>query len=180
MNKISKLERPSERNQRSVYNLVHNTGSQIQSESEWIDDRNDLIALAPDQERSPMNAFVEEFPKRAVSRSFAAFLFQTAEQRRKAGKEGVNLYSKNRIDFYTNVLITLVATLLLLVPIGILYLTHNQPAVQLLVVLCFTQFFGICISTLTRARKQELFSVTAGYTAVLVVFLANNTSIVTT
>ncbi|KAI4147746.1 MAG: hypothetical protein LQ340_005408 [Diploschistes diacapsis] len=175
---MGQLEIPSERNQRSLHNIIHNGGLQTQSESEWITDRYDLAALAPNQERSSLNAFVEEFPKRVVSRSFAARLFRTEDQRRRTGGEDINLYSRDRIDAVTNALVTFIATLLLLVPIGILYLTNAQPILQLVVILCFTQLFGICIATLTKARKQDVFSATAAYTAVLVVFLANSTSFV--
>ena len=173
MNRISKLETPSERNQRSVYNFIHNTGSQVQSESEWVEDRADLVAVVPDQERSVLNAFVEELPKR-ISRSMTTFLFRTEDQARRIGAENINLYSQKRFDFVANALITFISTLLLLIPIGVLYLARISGILQLVVILCFTQVFGLCIACMTKARKQEVFAVTAAYTAVLVVFLANN------
>ena len=71
-------------------------------------------------------------------------------------------------------LMTLIATILLLVPIGILALVQPSTILQLVVILCFTQLFALSIATLTKAKKQEVFALTATYTAVLVVFLANN------
>ena len=173
MNHLSSMDKPSARNQRSVYNIIHNEGSQIQSESEWIGDRDDLVAVAPKQEHGIMNVLVEEITQK-ISKSLAAFLFRTADQRRRTGKEEVALYSQQRLDAVANAFITLIATFMLLAPICILYLAHTQAVLQLVVILLFTQFFGFCITVFTKARKHEVFAATAAYAAVLVVFLANN------
>ncbi|MCJ1331614.1 hypothetical protein MMC10_008305 [Thelotrema lepadinum] len=172
-NQISKLETPSERNQTSLYNAIHNSGLQIQSEAEWIGDRADLVAVAPDQERSTLNALVEDCPK-LISKRLATFLFRTKDQHQRTGAEEIYLYSNKRMVAVADALMTLIATILLLVPIGILALTQPSTILQLVVILCFTQLFALCIATLTKAKKQEVFALTATYTAVLVVFLANN------
>ena len=172
-NHISRLETPSERNQRSLYNAIHNTGLQIQSEAEWIGDRADLVAVAPDQERSTLNALIEDCPA-FISRRLATFLFRTKDQRQRTGGEKIYLYSNKRMVAVADALMTLIATILLLVPIGILALVQPSTILQLVVVLCFTQLFALSIAMLTKAKKQEVFALTATYTAVLVVFLANN------
>lgn len=78
-------------------------------------------------------------------------------------------------------IITVIASGLLLIPVIILL--KLQPTtqaemqrsgnVQFLVILAFTLLFSASCSIFTRARKQEVFSATAAYAAVLVIFLGN-------
>lgn len=47
---------------------------------------------------------------------------------------------------------------------------------QLLTIFFFTMGFSACCSILTKARRQEIFAITAAYCAVLVVFLGNTST----
>lgn len=67
---------------------------------------------------------------------------------------------------------------LLVLPVIVLYELTNfaggQSALDAIgVLIVFTLIFGMAISTLTTARRQELFGASAAYCAVLVVFISN-------
>ena len=93
----------------------------------------------------------------------------------------LNLVSPERFDRLLRSFLILIASVLLLAPIMILLElqpTHRsevrrQSWIQIGVVFVFTFAFSTCCSIFTKARKQELFTATAAYSAVLVVFLAN-------
>ena len=175
MYKINALDTPTERNQNSLHNAIHNTGSQTESEAEWINDRDDLVAVARDQERSLLNALVEDGSK-AISRPLTRKLFRTEIQKIRTGKENINLLSQDRLNVVTNVLITVIAAVLLLIPVSILneVAASTRGFVPLGIILTFVLLFALCHATLTKAKKQEIFAATAAYAAVLVVFLSNN------
>ena len=53
-------KRPSRRNQKSLYNFIHNTQSLVELEAEWIRRGEDLAALAHDEESGWFRAIVED------------------------------------------------------------------------------------------------------------------------
>ena len=169
------MERPTKRNQNSLFNLINNTGSQTLSESDWTHITDDLVALVPNQERGPIEAFIEEAFK-LISRRLTLFLFRTRAQRKKSGSEDINLVSHRRFEAVVSILITVLATALLLAPITILYLMANRGLPQIGVIFAFVLVFAACCALFTKATKQEIFMATAAYGAVLVVFLGNTTN----
>ena len=127
-----------------------------------------------DQERSLPNALVEESCK-ALSRSLTSAVFRTPTQRKRTGKEAyLNLISQRRLEYVANVFVTIVATLLLLLPVAILDQVQLPSLAQLAVIFGFTLLFSFCCFMFTKARKQEVFAATAAYAAVMVVFLGNS------
>ena len=108
--------------------------------------------------------------------------FRTREQKIKTGTSSyLNLVSPNRFDAFLKTILTFIAALLLLCPVLILF--EIQPAdptqiksrgrTQFGVVFVFTFAFSACCFLFTKATKQEVFTATAAYSAVLVVFLGN-------
>ena len=173
--RINALEPPTERNSNSLYNLISNTGSQTLNEATWIRHLDDLVALVPDQERGFVEASIEETFK-LISRRLTSFLFRTKSQRRRSGKEHINLYSHQRFETVASVLVTVMASVLLLAPIAILYTMPRKGLPQIGVIFFFIQVFAVCCALLTTAKKHEVYMTTAAYAAVLVVFLGNNYS----
>ena len=113
-------------------------------------------------------------------------LFRTPEQKIKTGTlPHLNLVSPERFDAFLRAILTFLAANLLLVPVIILFELQptneahykSQGRFQILVVFLFTMTFSACCSIFTKARKQEVFTATAAYSAVLVVFLGNTSSI---
>lgn len=72
---IHSIQRPTKRNQNSLYNLIHSSESLAQSESEWVYYLDDLAALANDSKRGWFNGFVEDTMKR-ISRTATNVCFQ--------------------------------------------------------------------------------------------------------
>ena len=83
-------------------------------------------------------------------------------------------------------MLTVLAAALLLIPVLILF--KHQPTspaqikekatAQILTVLFFTLAFSASFSIFTKAKRQEVFTGTAAYCAVLVVFLGNTSNVI--
>ena len=112
-------------------------------------------------------------------------LFRSPEQKLKTGnEEGLRLLSADRLDIFLHIVLTVIATVLLLVPVFTLF--RLQPTCradirrksnyQLLTVFIFTLIFSASCCIFTKARRQEVLTATAAYCAVLVVFLGNTST----
>ena len=94
----------------------------------------------------------------------------------------VSLY---RLDNVLRAVITLLAAILLLVPVFILFKLQpldkseiqQKSNYQILTIFIFTLLFSASCSIFTQAKKQEVFTATAAYSAVLVVFLGNTSNV---
>lgn len=105
-------------------------------------------------------------------------LFLTPELREKCKSGDVEYFAPARIDKLVNIIITLVIFVLLVLPVVVMYevtdISHEQSALDAIgVLIVFTLVFGMAISSLTTATRQELFGASAAYCAVLVVFISN-------
>lgn len=112
-------------------------------------------------------------------------IFSSSEQKIKAGDEELQLLSAIRFDVLLRIVLTIIAAILLLIPVFILF--RLQPTsqadfqrksnYQILTVFLFTLAFSASCSIFTKARRQEVFTATAAYSAVLVVFLGNASNV---
>ena len=112
-------------------------------------------------------------------------IFRSFEQEAKTGSEELNLLSADRFDILLRIVITIIAAILLLVPVFVLF--RLQPTsreeferksnYQILTIFIFTLGFSASCSIFTKARRHEVFTATAAYSAVLVVFLGNTTNV---
>ncbi len=112
-------------------------------------------------------------------------IFRNSEQKAKTGSEELNLLSADRFDILLRIVITIIAAVLLLVPVFVLF--RLQPTsreeferksnYQIITIFVFTLAFSASCSIFTKARRQEVFTATAAYSAVLVVFLGNTANI---
>ena len=113
-------------------------------------------------------------------------IFRNPEQARQTGQEEFHLLTQKRLDVFLRVVLTVLASILLLVPVFILF--ELQPSYpeevrqksnyQILVIFLFTLAFAASLSIFTRAKRQEVFQATAAYSAVLVIFLGNTSNVV--
>lgn len=112
-------------------------------------------------------------------------LFQTHEQEIKTGDEALHLVSLDRLDNVLRAIVTMVAAILLLVPVYVLFKlqptsmsdVERRGIYQILTIFIFTLLFSASCSIFTQAKKQEVFAATAAYSAVLVVFLGNTSNV---
>ncbi|KAL2042159.1 hypothetical protein N7G274_005347 [Stereocaulon virgatum] len=180
---IQAMKRPTERAQRNLYHLVNNTQSLVDNESQWTAQGVDLAALGRGPEYGWLNTFLEDSMNRVSKRATRA-IFRTEEQRNKSGDERLQLLSADRLDILVRIVLTLVAAVLLLIPVAVLFrLMPTSPEdfqlrtnLQMATVFLFTLVFSLSCSIFTKARRQEVFAATAAYSAVLVVFLGNASS----
>ncbi|KAL8919010.1 MAG: hypothetical protein Q9172_005165 [Xanthocarpia lactea] len=178
--KVQAIRRPTIRNQASLYNFVQNTQSLIEPEYRWIREGMDLAAVAREEEHGWFNGFLEDNLNR-ISRKATQFVFRTKEQKIVTGHENVSLFDPHRLDILLRVVLTILAAILLLVPVLILFTLQPTNAdevrrkgkYQVLTIFLFTMIFSASCSVFTKARRQEVFTATAAYCAVLVVFLGN-------
>lgn len=100
----------------------------------------------------------------------------------------MRLVSVERLDVFMRIMITIIAAVLLLVPVIVLFelqpktpseIKHKSRS-QILVIFLFTLVFSASCSVLTKARKHEVFAATAAYCAVLVIFLGNTSNVMIT
>lgn len=181
--KIEAIKRPSERSQRNVYNLIHNTESLVCSESDWIREGTDLAALGCAADRGWLNTLLADTFS-TISRTATSKLFRTQEQKIKTGDEALYLVSLERLDNVLRTIVTISAAVLLLVPVYVLLKLKSTEMsqiegnsnYQILTIFISTMIFSVSCSIFTQAKKQEVFTATAAYSAVLVVFLGGNIS----
>lgn len=136
-------------------------------------------------------ASIASFPKSFVAIVWNAFsdlreqkLFRTQEQKIKTGDEALYLVSLERLENVLRTVITILAAILLLVPVYVLFKlksTDMSPVernsnYQILTIFISTMIFSASCSIFTQANKNEVFTATAAYSAVLVVFLGGNMS----
>jgi O-antigen ligase len=96
-----------------------------------------------------------------------------------------NLVCPDRFDILLRGILTLLTACLLVVPTCALFELQPQERsqiksrarLQMLIIFFFTLAFSACCSIFTKARKQEVFTATAAYSAVLVVFLSNTSQV---
>lgn len=116
------------------------------------------------------------WPWRAEDRdSLTAFLQDHCSALFSIGRDrdGIVYVSDNRITRAVKILSTFNAAALLVGAIVSLYAIESEKT-KLGVIALFTALFAANVGILTNARRAELFAATAGYAAVLVVFISGN------
>lgn len=98
-------------------------------------------------------------------------LTRVQQDREKSTDCRVTYFSTERVDMISRVLTTFLAVATLTVPIGVLY-NIQKMAARLWAIALFTTIFSAALC-MTQSRNFEMFSATAAYCAVMVVFVAN-------
>ncbi|MCJ1245845.1 hypothetical protein MMC30_003049 [Trapelia coarctata] len=164
------IKKPTERNRASYDAYVERNGLLVAQEEEFIKHKEDLVALGGDLEDSWLNRVVEDLIK-LFSRRVWQFFFQTQSQKQLTDDEHIRYVDKSRIDTVIRVVMTVIVTILLMVPIFVLSYVQAAGWKRDLVIFAFTLIFALSLAAFTKARLHELFGATAAYCAVLVVFV---------
>ncbi|MCJ1272859.1 hypothetical protein MMC21_000648 [Puttea exsequens] len=180
---MQRMKKPTTRSQRNVNNMITDTESLVETEADWIHYTSDLIAPGWADEYGWLNTLFENTLS-LLNAKITLKLFRTKHQRMKTGNDGLILLSAARLDNVLRICLTVAAALLLLIPVAILFrLQPTTPAEfrsssnwQIGTIFAFTMLFSFSCSVFTKARRQEIYTVTAAYCAVLVVFLGNTTN----
>ena len=186
MQQIQAMKRPSKRAQRNLHNLISNTQSLVQDEADWVREGPDLAAVGRGNEHSWLNTLLEDLAN-GISKRMTMAIFSSSEQKIKSGSEDMRLTSADRFDVLIRIVYTVIAAILLLVPVFVLFRLQplspdefrRQSNYQILTVFLFTLAFSALLGIFTRAKRQEVFAATTAYSAVLVVFLGNTSNVMT-
>jgi len=171
---IMHWKKPTTRNRRSYANYINNEGLLAEGEGEFIKYSEDLVTLGGELEDSWLNGIVEDILD-SISPRLAQFVFRSKAQSKRSDDNFVVYYDKPRLDFFIRLAMTIFAALLLMTPVFVLYAIQQSTGfAKDIVILIFTLAFAIFLAVFTRAKRHELFAATAGYCAVLVVFLSNS------
>ena len=96
----------------------------------------------------------------------------------KSSNKRLYYYAPARVDKLVNIIITMIIFILLVLPVVAMYKLSTlsqraSPFEAIGILIVFTLLFGMAMSGLTKATRQELFAASAAYCAVLVVFISN-------
>jgi len=178
---LQAFQRPSERDYKSVRTWFWNLKPVVEKEAAFIKKKEDIVTLRSGREWSSFDGLVESTLRR-FDCELIRRLFCTPELREKTNDQHNYYYSSSRVESFVGLIITFFIFVLLVLPVVAMYkLTslgsgpHGTfKAIGVLVV--FTLLFAAAMSMLTKARRHELFAASAGYCAVLVVFISNFSS----
>ncbi|KAL8821018.1 MAG: hypothetical protein Q9191_007397 [Dirinaria sp. TL-2023a] len=166
------MNKPPVRDQLSLRNYIEGRQCLVESEAAFAYHKEDLVSLRPGRDHSFVDAFVER-----MLRTFHCRLFQ--ETASKSTDPANRYFTRGRINVFVTIIITCIILLLLVIPIWLLYHlsvtldTNRSNIVCMGVLLVATLAFSAVLSLFTKARRHEILAASAGYCAVLVVFVGN-------
>ncbi|MCJ1396465.1 hypothetical protein MMC18_009355 [Xylographa bjoerkii] len=175
---LKALGQPSTRDYRSVLHFMENDGGQTYDEEmSFIYEKEDLISLRPGREYARLDSIVERM-LRLLRCRFTIFLFLSKETKDKTDDLSIYYYDRSRISTFVTFLITLAILVLLIIPIWLLYKCSITDTVAtspdtIGIITVSTLIFSAMLLAFTKAKRHEVLAVSAGYCAVLVVFLGN-------
>ncbi|CAF9932280.1 hypothetical protein IMSHALPRED_008841 [Imshaugia aleurites] len=179
---LKALEMPSNRDYRSVLHFMENDGGQLfEEDMGFIYEKEDLVTLRPGREYAWLDGVLERTLKVLRCR-LTKFFFCPKETREKSNDKDIHYYDRGRISTCVTMIITTIVLALLMVPIWLLYRFSVEGTIAtspdtISVVLVFTLVFSAALSAFTKAKRHEIVAASAGYCAVLVVFLGNVNSV---
>ncbi|KAK0516460.1 hypothetical protein JMJ35_001063 [Cladonia borealis] len=175
---LKAINPPSDRDYNSVLSFMENDDGQLyEKEMEYIYEKADLVTLRPGREHAWLDGMIENILK--ICRcGLLRFLFVSKESKAKTIDKDVHYYDRGRIAMCTTMIITIIILVLLIVPIWLLYRLSLKGAIAtdprtIGVIIVPTLIFSAVLSAVTKAKRHELLAASAGYCAVLVVFLGN-------
>ncbi|KAM0799441.1 hypothetical protein BDR22DRAFT_822431 [Usnea florida] len=175
---LKALERPSDRDYRSVLHFMENDRGQLyKKDMAFVYEKEDLVTLRPGREHAWLDGLLERTLKVLRCR-LIRFLFCSKETREKNDDDSIHYYDRTRISTCVTMIITTAVLALLVVPIWLLYRLSIEGRIAtspdtIGVVLVFTLVFSAALTGFTKAKRHEIVAASAGYCAVLVVFLGN-------
>ncbi|KAJ5661095.1 uncharacterized protein N7484_000467 [Penicillium longicatenatum] len=167
----SELKRRSRAEPRLIKNILNwhetNEGAILDVEKNYIREEEDLITITPSA-KTPLHRVLEKTHWFNTSR-----FFRQHRPRSKAfcDDETIFFHSKRKIEIFDTTIVLLVGLAMLLIPIWILDLVVKSSTARLGVISLFIALFLFGVQMVTGARPGETLAATAGYAAVLMVFL---------
>ncbi|KAI1616841.1 hypothetical protein EDD36DRAFT_472183 [Exophiala viscosa] len=184
---MTALNKPTSSEYDSLWWWMRDNKPLYAGDAMFVREREDLITLRPGREYASLDAMVEKMlrwlPWPAIGN-----LFRSKETRMKTegagdepgnGTEGVVYYTRRRIEGVVNTIMICMVLAILIIPVYILFHLSERPqttqntAKCIGVLLVSTLAFAAGVSLFSRAKRHEVLAASAGYCALLVVFIGN-------
>ncbi|KAF3940494.1 hypothetical protein ABW19_dt0206471 [Dactylella cylindrospora] len=164
------LAKPQDWQRRNFKNMLYNEAPLYKTESQFLDDKEDLITLRKGNDDSvelwePVSALFN----RALT-LVGRVLFRKKPPRAFEDNEDASATSKTGMNAVARLFFGLIVSIIVLSGVIVLYFVSSDHG-RLIVLCCATFMCAVLTSLLTKARKSEVFGVAAAYCAVLVVFV---------
>ncbi|KAL6832048.1 hypothetical protein V8C40DRAFT_237730 [Trichoderma camerunense] len=148
----------------SVANWVDGTKPTTETESHFLDEKEDLVSLSGGHASKEM---LEQYLEKHWYR-----FFRVKKEEGSSPRTAVEYYSTGQIRHVARVLLTLIAATFAILPIPVLvYFTSG--IVRIIIVSIFAVIFTAAFSVMTNGRTPEIFAAMAAYAAFLSVFISN-------
>jgi len=164
-------EVPKQGNVRSISHWLNGNKPLAAKESTFLDDWDDLISPKPRADHGGLDSLLGNFTA-ALGRFGLAKLFTTQDVVDKSDDRHVILFASARVITATRFLTTFLAATIMTVPIIVLYNVEKM-SYRLWIITVFTGLFSSVLCLFTQSRNSEIFSATAAYCAIMVVFVGN-------
>lgn len=170
---LAHLERPEpdESQIKSVRNWVDGKRPVVYSETTFLNDRSDLKRARHTVEKGGLENLLASYSSWPCLRGIYEFL-SLLDTSARSDDPKVKLIKASRLVAVSRALTTVLAVTTLVVPIGVLYSVQPVP-MRLFIIAAFTCIFSSALCWLTSSRNYEIFSATAAYCAVMVVFVGS-------
>lgn len=90
-----------------------------------------------------------------------ALMSSRSSQAKWNGDSNLQFYSNSRTNTLVKGLVALVSTLLLIIPVVLLYFLKVTGGVKVGIILVFMVAFSVALSTMTKAKRHEIFGAAA-------------------
>ncbi|PSN60376.1 hypothetical protein BS50DRAFT_506667, partial [Corynespora cassiicola Philippines] len=154
--------RPQESQLQSISNWLEGNKPIVPAESAAYTDWEDLVSPHNPSDYGGLERLLE---------SCAIVLKKQGRDQEKSDDDHIIHYSADRVATISRFLTALLAVATLTIPIAVLYSIEKMES-RLWVIVIFTAIFSGALC-MTQTRNFEIFSATAAYCAVMVVFVAN-------
>lgn len=137
----------------------------LKSEYEFLYQQDDFMILGS-QDDAWLGSFAESLKLLLPRRIRNAVLASSEDRKKSASLTNVSIYSNKRIGAFVKGIVCAASTLLLVVPVIILYaLSISQASgwLKIGVLLIFVVIFAFLLAALTNASRSEMFGASAGY-----------------
>ncbi|KAI1399457.1 hypothetical protein F4819DRAFT_415797 [Hypoxylon fuscum] len=170
---LGHLERPQpeETDIKSVIHWMDGKKPLTYAESTFLDDWSDLKRARNSVEKGGLEVFLGKYATLA-NMCGTNKLFSPPDLSLKSDDPRIKFLQQSKIIAASRTLTTILAVFSLVVPIAVLY-SVNSIELRLCIIAGFTAIFSSALCWLTSSRNYEIFSATAAYCAVMVVFVGN-------
>ena len=183
------LRRPSTRFHRVYFNYIWDEKPLFKDEYQFIYRKDDFVALG-EREDDWLVAWTDALDK-IVPKRLLKFILSPKQSLSSSSPSdpdpdpssssptpppdsNLTFYSNERTEVLITIIISAASTLLLIVPIAVFYVLADHDAssaLRIVMLSIFIVIFAVVLASLTKASRHETFAASAGYAAVLVVFL---------